>query len=368
MQRAHPDLDRLLEDPAPEEVRAHLADCARCRVERRRARIALHAEAATLPGLEQARGRLQQARQAASLTLSDSLHQSALDPLIEPEIGGMLGGYRVEELLGRGAMGSVYLVRDEVTGGTFALKWMNDASEAARERLSREAWAQLRIQHPNVVSARERLVLGGYPALLMDHVPGPDLDQWLCERDEVSMAVADAFVQGILRGLAAIHAAGLTHRDLKPGNVLLHPDPDAPGGFVPRITDFGLVAAHAPDTEADAGRRLTRTGMSLGTPSYMSPEHIRDAHRADTRSDLFSLGAIAYELYAARRAFPGKDLLDIFSRVKASRFTPLAEVRPEVPPHHAALIEACLAADATARPATAQAVLDAWTAGDLHTP
>jgi Tol biopolymer transport system component len=160
----------------------------------------------------------------------------------------------------------------------------------------------------------------------------------------------DALARGLLAGIAAAHAHGLVHRDLKPGNVLLDV---VDGAVVPKIADFGLakVVASAPDATA------TRSGMAMGTPPYMAPEQIRDASRTDARADVFSAGAILYELVAGRRAFDGADTWEVFSAVQEGRYAPLPD---GTPPAWIAAIAGALAVDRDARIPTAAALLAAW--------
>jgi serine/threonine-protein kinase len=140
------------------------------------------------------------------------------------------------------------------------------------------------------------------------------------------------------QGMAAVHDLGLVHRDLKPANIHVRSD-----GVV-KIMDFGLVRLE--DSE------MTATGMVMGSPLYMCPEHIK-GHKADARADVFSLGAVFYELLTGRKAFAGKGLTQIMMNVLSTDPTPLPQLAPEVPPPLAHVVERCLKKDPLARYQTA---------------
>src|SRR5690606_39000326 len=126
-------------------------------------------------------------------------------------------------------------------------------------------------------------------ALVMDLVDGPSLDDLMYQR-RLSVAEVDELARGILAGVAEAHRHGFVHRDLKPANVLLKP---IPGGFTPKVADFGIVKAL--EVSGD-GMHATRVGVAMGTPRYMAPEQVRDAKSVDQRADVFSLGAMFYEM------------------------------------------------------------------------
>jgi serine/threonine protein kinase len=239
---------------------------------------------------------------------------------VELGIGSVVDRYLVEGFLGEGGMAMVYRVRHRDLGSQHALKVLSVQTRTIRERLLREGRMQSGLRHPNIVPVTDVVQVAQSPALVMDYIAGPDLAE-LIFRCSLSDAQADQLIRGILRGVAAAHAIGLVHRDLKPSNILV----DIQGrAMVPRVTDFGL-AKPGPGTKDSA---LTRTGTAMGTPGYMAPEQIRDSSAVDARADVFSLGAILYELLARRRAFDGTDIMDIWNRVSAGNYTPLGELRP----------------------------------------
>ena len=214
-----------------------------------------------------------------------------------------IGRYEIESLIGRGAMGVVYLARDPQLGRRVALKTYAvpaGISEAAVEqfevRLLREAHAAAALSHPNIVTVHDAGVdaARGIPYIVMEFVPGRSLKEILDGAHRLAPDVALRFGVALADALDAAHRAGIIHRDIKPANILVR-DTD---GIV-KITDFGVARLSASE--------LTRTGALVGSPAYMSPEQIRGAP-VDARSDLFSLGVVLYEALTAKRPFGGEDL------------------------------------------------------------
>ncbi|MEC8424128.1 MAG: protein kinase, partial [Myxococcota bacterium] len=150
---------------------------------------------------------------------------------------------------------------------------------------------------------------------------------------------------------------GLIHRDLKPGNVLLQTES---GVHTPRITDFGFVKVLRGDTDLDLS--VTRPGIQLGTPRYMAPEQATDARRVDQRADVYSLGAVLYELVTGQKAFPTADagFVGLEESKRRDRYIPPHELRPQMPPRWQRAIEGALRADPTARVASASELLALW--------
>jgi serine/threonine protein kinase len=262
--------------------------------------------------------------------------------------------YVVEALLGQGGMAVVYRVRHRTLGTVHALKLVGVTSASARERLLREGRLQGQLQHPNVVGVTDQLEVQGVPALVLELVDGPSLAQLV--GTALSVAQVDALGAGILAGVAAAHANGLVHRDLKPGNVLVAVEG---GRAVPKVTDFGLAV------EPDSGDRSTRTGATLGTPEYMAPEQVRSAKGVDARADVWALGVLLYELATGVLPFQDEDRLTLFQKIAGGAHVPVRERRPELPERMVATIEAALRVDREQRPADAGALLVAWSA-EVH--
>ena len=246
------------------------------------------------------------------------------------------GRFEVERILGAGGTALVYLVKERATEQRYALKLLTITSAAIRERMLREGKVQGEIAHPNVIRVTEVLDIEGAPALIMEYVDGPSLEQAL-GRYRLTMGDAETLFQGVLAGVAAAHAAGLVHRDLKPANILLARTRD---GFVPKVTDFGLAKLTDGESLKQVGQ--TRSGIAMGTPSYMSPEQIRDAKTVDKRADLWSLGCILYELVSRQRAFPGDEALAIYNAIVEGEFIPVRKHVRDIPARLEQAIHGCL--------------------------
>jgi serine/threonine-protein kinase len=205
------------------------------------------------------------------------------------------GRFQIEAVLGSGGMGAVYLARHQGLGRPVALKVVRPgllAEPAAVARFRREALAVSQIQHPNVVSVfdfgedeRGRLYL------CMEYVRGPTLHELLAARGPMPLPRALNILLEAALALQAAHSAGVIHRDLKPSNIIVIDDCHA------KVLDFGLAKI----VSGELAHSLTTTGKLFGTPEYIAPERCQD-RPADARSDLYSLGVIAFELLAGRLA------------------------------------------------------------------
>ena len=238
------------------------------------------------------------------------------DALAEPaQAGDVLGGYHVVRTLGEGSIGVVCLAEKEENGVTqrFALKivkvgGMSDRRRRkVRERFLHEAQAASRISHPHVVPfiefglAREESI----PYLVMQYFPHPTLKDILPRAHSLSLDRRVEIIRQIASALAAIHEQGICHRDVKPGNILLDEE-----NLVAKVSDFGV--AHLPESDMTADSDL------MGSPAYMAPEAFSTA-TVDHRADIFSLGAVAYELWLGRRPFPGQSLAALAAQVPGAK-------------------------------------------------
>ncbi|MEZ4428552.1 MAG: serine/threonine-protein kinase [Nannocystaceae bacterium] len=250
-------------------------------------------------------------------TLADDDGPSEARPL---SAGAQLGRYVILRVLGAGGMGIVHAAYDPELDRTVALKLLrppasSDALSELRARLRREARALARLAHPNVVGVFEVGEAQGAEFVVMEYVDGGSLSTWLLRQEyarpwrEVLRVLLDAG-----RGLAAAHRAGVIHRDIKPGNILVGADGRA------RVGDFGLARASPPPSTIaaiaplDSQTALTRTGDAPGTPRYMAPEQLRGAP-ADARSDQFSFCVTAYEALYGQRPFAGDSLAALTAAV-----------------------------------------------------
>ncbi|HSF02737.1 MAG TPA: serine/threonine-protein kinase, partial [Solirubrobacterales bacterium] len=232
-----------------------------------------------------------------------------------------IGKYRILERIGRGGMGTVYRAHDPVLNRHVALKVISaegDVSDELKARFFREARACARLNHPNIVVVYDLGEDGDRLFYVMELLEGSELKGVIAERRPMALETKLALMQQVCDGLQYAHENNIVHRDIKPGNIFLLPD-----GQV-KILDFGIARL----TAGDAG--LTRTGLVMGTLRYMSPEQARG--RADTRSDIFSVGAVFYELFAHRPAFDREHPLEILEQLRTEEPPPLTELDPEIPP------------------------------------
>jgi serine/threonine protein kinase len=225
--------------------------------------------------------------------LDDLDNLNFLQPSARPDSLGRIGHYEVLEILGRGGYGIVFKAFDEVLQRVVALKVLAPviaATSPARKRFLREARSSAQIRHENVVQvyAVEEQPL---PYLVMEFIPGETLQSRLDRTGPLEAPEIVRLGRQIAEGLAAAHATGLIHRDIKPGNVLIERGPQ---GRV-KITDFGLAR-----TADDAS--LTQSGVLAGTPMYMAPEQAK-GETLDHRADLFSLGSVLYTVATGRPPF-----------------------------------------------------------------
>jgi serine/threonine-protein kinase len=259
-----------------------------------------------------------------------------------------IGDYQVQAVLGRGGLGVVYRATDCVLGRDVAIKLLRSDiadHDAMRERFLREARAAAAIRHDNVVAIYGVGEHAGQPYLVMEYVPGGSLADRLLRKGKLSCREVIRLGIEVASGLAAAHAKGIIHRDVKPGNVLW----DAEAGRY-KLTDFGLAKALD-----EAG--LTRTGVLAGTPEYLSPEQA-EGTAIDARSDLFSLGSLLYAACAGVSPFHAETTLGVLHRVRTHVPAPLDEARAECPPSLARLVSRLLAKNSKDRYSSAGAVVD----------
>jgi serine/threonine-protein kinase len=266
--------------------------------------------------------------------------------MLEP--GRVVDRYEVVDLLGEGGMASVFRVRHTALGSEHALKVLGRASAGVSERLLAEGRVQAGLDHPHALTVTDVVDVDGAPGLVMELIGDGTLDTWL-QADPPRAERLRVFRQ-ITSAVAAAHARGWVHRDLKPGNVLMK---GAGDGAIPKVADFGLVKAVA---DAPRPQNATRDGVSMGTPGYMSPEQISNAASVDARADVYSLGCLLVFVLTGEPAFEG-DVLAVFAKVAAGEHRGLDDSDPL----HG-LVERCLALDPDDRPADAGALLQAFDA------
>jgi serine/threonine protein kinase len=239
----------------------------------------------------------------------------------EPSYEGWLGPYEVKGIIGRGGMGVVLKAFDPSLHRLVAIKVLAPHladSPIARRRFAREGRAAAAVRHENVIAVHAVNEADGLPYLVMEYVPGISLQERLDRDGPLDVTTILRIGIQVALGLAAAHAQGLIHRDVKPANILLEDDTGRA-----KLTDFGL--ARAVD---DAS--LTQSGAITGTPQYMAPEQAR-GDAVDPRADLFSLGSVLYALSTGVPPFRASSPLAMLNRICAEEPTPITELNPAIP-------------------------------------
>jgi len=273
------------------------------------------------------------------------------------------GRYRVERLLGRGGMGAVHLARDLQLDRLVAIKELpaEFASDLTlRERFLREVKMAASFSHPNIVPVYAVEEHSGVLAFVMGFVEGESLADRVRRAGPLSSREALRLLLDVAYALAYAHGRGVVHRDIKPDNIMIE---RATGRAL--LMDFGV--ARSIDSAPTAAAGMTRVGEVVGTPEYMSPEQAT-AEELDGRSDLYSLGLVAYFAVTGTVAFGGDSAARILVRQLTETLPPVAVVRSDLPPALAASIDRCLAKDRSDRFADAAALIEALDAAQAAAP
>lgn len=254
----------------------------------------------------------------------------------------MLGRYQVEKELGKGAMGVVYLGRDPKINRVVAIKTMAlsqefDEDELAdvKERFFREAETAGRLNHPHIVTIFDAGEEHDLAYIAMEFLKGRDLVPQTKQGQLLPLPKVMDLVARVAEALAYAHGNNVVHRDVKPANIMYEPESDQV-----KVTDFGIARI------TDSSR--TKTGMVLGTPSYMSPEQLA-GKKIDGRSDLFSLGVMLFQLVCGKLPFQGDSMAQLMYRIANEAHPDIRDIRPDVPDCLSAIIDRALAKDVEAR-------------------
>jgi serine/threonine-protein kinase len=276
-------------------------------------------------------------KQASPVSAEEAAETQALSVGNIKPGGRVAGRFVVERLLGSGGMGAVYLARDEQLGEVVALKVIAGSAlldPAAADRFRREASAARRISHSNVVRIHDIGEEQGVLFMSMEYIAGESMSSLLERHGTLPVAQLRSIVAQVCAGLAAAHEAGVVHRDLKPGNILID-------GSNVKIIDFGLARlAHI--------EGMTATGMILGTPEYMAPEQIR-GKPVDPRTDIYALGAVIYHALAGRPPYSGDSPIAIGFKHCNEQLVPPVQVKADVPLAWSQLVERAMAKDPSHR-------------------
>ncbi len=238
-----------------------------------------------------------------------------------------IGRYEVVRTLGSGGMGAVYLARDPAIDRLVAIKLLREGldSPELRERFTREARASGRLRHPNIVTIFQAGEHNSQPFIVMEYIAGSSLAETIRDRVAITITTKIKIIEELCNGLAYAHKSGIVHRDIKPENIVLDSD-----GTV-KILDFGIARIAEVSEQG-----LTRVGMMIGTPNYMSPEQI-DAGTADFRSDIFAVGVVMYELMTYSRAFPG-ETIGVLHKILQTEPEPIEKFCPLIDPAIVAIV------------------------------
>ena len=248
----------------------------------------------------------------------------------------MLGRYEIEKELGKGAMGVVYLGKDPKIGRVVAIKTMALAQEfeadelnEVKERFFREAETAGRLNHPNIVSIYDAGEEHDLAYIAMEFLKGKDLVPYTKADNLLPLPKVMSIIARVAEALDYAHKQNVVHRDIKPANIMYDPETDTP-----KVTDFGIARI------TDSSK--TKTGMVLGTPSFMSPEQLA-GKKIEGASDLFSLGTSLYQLACGKLPFEGDSMGQLMYRIANEPHTDILTVNPDLPPRLAEIINRALA-------------------------
>ena len=267
-------------------------------------------------------------------------------------LGRSLGNYQVVSKIGEGGMGEVYLARHVTLGRPAAIKVLHASLSSNQDMVTRffnEARAATAVRNPGIVEVFDFGILEDRSAyIVMEYLEGENLGARI-RRGRLPLAATMTIVRAIARALQAAHEQGIVHRDLKPDNVFLVPDPELPSGERVKLLDFGIAKLAPVSGEASQ----TRTGMVMGTPTYMAPEQCRGAGSVDHRADLYALGCVAYHMLCGQPPFVADGAGDLIARHLYFQPQPLRSLNAEIPKDVDDLVLWLLQKDPAARPASA---------------
>jgi len=268
----------------------------------------------------------QQRQPIIAISFTDPGFAQAVEPIraVDPAVGLTVGDFKLIEKLGEGAMAVVYKAKQISTGRIVAVKTLRYSEADLAERFSREVSIHSKLRHPNIVEAIDCITLQGRAYFVMEYLNGLNLEDQLIKYGRCENAIALAHILGqICDALDVAHQQGIIHRDIKPENIILI---DTPQGKQIKVLDFG-VARIQEDLQ-----RLTKTGVVLGSPAYMSPEQCMGME-LDSRSDLYSLGVVAYELVTGYLPYTAETPVEMMeSHCDPDQLpTPLAAYAPTIP-------------------------------------
>jgi serine/threonine protein kinase len=259
-------------------------------------------------------------------------------------VGDIVDKYRIERVIGVGAMGLVVAARhttlDQIVAIKFLVEHRFGSKEESIARFLGEARAAAKIDSDHICRVSDVGMLpNGVPYMIMEYLEGHDLEEEIVSRGQLDVIEGVDFLLQALDAIAAAHAVGIVHRDLKPANLFLALRPD--GSRRVKVLDFGISKAQS----SSGKQRYTRDTKSLGTPAYMPPEQIKDPMGVDHRADIWALGAILYEVLTGQMAFVGGTIKEVLDRVLGEDPCPIDALRRDVPPELIAIVARSLMRD-----------------------
>jgi formylglycine-generating enzyme required for sulfatase activity/tRNA A-37 threonylcarbamoyl transferase component Bud32 len=288
----------------------------------------------------------------------------------------VLGQFVLLERLGEGGMGLVFKARQLRLNRLVALKVIRRdrlTNAEAVKRFQREILAAAQLSHPNVIAAYDADQAGDALFFAMEYVDGTDLSRMVKESGPLPVPLACDFIRQAAQGLQHAHSKGLVHRDIKPSNLLVAwgasrnargPADGSTGRPLVKILDLGLARLHEPSEDASM---LTQEGSVMGTIDFLAPEQAKDSHRADSRSDLYSLGCTFYFLLAGHVPFPGGMATERLLKHRLDEPVPVEKQRPDIPAGVAAIVRRMMAKKPEERFQSAAEVVAALTSGSAIT-
>src|SRR6478672_1288627 len=284
--------------------------------------------------------------------MSDAMPQPpAADPPPLPDLTGRtLGDYQVLRRLGTGGMGQVYLARQLSLKREVALKLLRTdlaTNSTALLRFQAEAEAVAKLNHPNIVHIHQMGEFEGQRYMVLEFVDGRNLRDHLARRGPPDLPVTLSIIKQVVLALQKAHEQGIVHRDIKPENILVTKKVEV------KVTDFGLSRFF---TGATPALNLTQSGVTLGTPLYMSPEQVQ-GKAVDHRSDIYSLGVTCYHLLTGEPPFRGSTAFDVALKHVQGEARPLGSIRPDLPAELCAIVHKMMAKNPIDRYQSAREVL-----------
>jgi serine/threonine protein kinase len=261
------------------------------------------------------------------------------------QVGQVVAGkYRVDHLAGKGGMAAVWAGTNERTGKKVALKVILRSmatSDKAQHLFHREALAASRINHPNVVTVFDVIDHEGMTCIVMELLDGEPLGSYIDRKGCLSVSETTALLLPAMRGVAAAHAQDVIHRDLKPQNIFVCIGPDG-RALTAKVLDFGISVMMERVIGTSAGQV---PGQAMGTPAYMSPEHLSGSARVDERVDVYGFGLLLYEALTGQMPFPGEPGSELSNRVLTEPPAPMTKFRQDLPPGLVRIVEVAIAKD-----------------------